>query len=198
MRIDPAASSARDIYKLMISLILPRPIAWVGTVGADGVQNLAPFSYFMGVSSKPPALAISVARGPGGKLKDSARNILESGEFTVSIASVALASAVNQSSASLPSDQSEFEFASLKPVTGERVSAPYPAEAAASMECRLIHSHDLGSVHLLVGEVLLFHVAERVLGSDGAIDARALDPLARLGGSDYAGLGEIFALPRPG
>lgn len=197
MVIDPAGWPAKDVYRLMTSLLIPRPIAWTGTRSADGVDNLAPFSYFMGVSSRPPALAISVARGRGGALKDTARNILETGVFTVSIPSRALAERMNATSAGVPPEVSEFEMAALTPMDGLRVTAPWPREAKVAMECRLWQTLDLGSTHLFVGEVLLFHVADEVIGAGGAVDAAALDPLARLGGAEYATLGEIFALARP-
>ena len=197
MQIDPQTSHPRDLYRLMVSLIIPRPIAWTGTRSADGVPNLAPFSYFMGVTNRPPSLAISVARGPRNALKDTARNILETQEFTVSIVSRPRVEAMNATSEALPPEVSEFEVAGLTPLPGERVQAPRPAEARASMECRLWQSLDLGSTHLFVGEILLFHVDDALFGADGALDARALDPVSRLGGVDYAALGDIFTLLRP-
>ncbi len=181
----------------MTSLLVPRPVAWTGTRSAQGVDNLAPFSYFMGVSSRPPGLAISVARGRGGALKDTARNILETGAFTVSMTSRDLAEPMNATSAELPPEASEFETAGLTPVDGLRVAAPWPREARASMECRLWQTLDLGSTHLFVGEIVLFHVRDELLDQDGAVIARALDPVSRLGGADYATLGEIFSLSRP-
>lgn len=197
MLIDPQTTPPRDLYRLMVSLLIPRPIAWTGTRSKDGVNNLAPFSYFMGVSSKPPALAISVARGPKGALKDSARNILETGVFTVSLVSRPLAEAMNATSEALPPEVSEFDAVGLTPIDGDRVAAPRPAEASASMECRLWHTLDLGSTHLLVGEILLFHLDEALMTPDGLVDPRALNPVARLGGLDYAALGDIFSLVRP-
>lgn len=197
MLIDPQTTPPRDLYRLMVSLLIPRPIAWTGTRSKDGVNNLAPFSYFMGVSSKPPALAISVARGPRGALKDSARNILETGVFTVSLVSRPLAEAMNATSEALPPEVSEFDAVGLTPIDGDRVAAPRPAEASASMECRLWHTLDLGSTHLLVGEILLFHLDEALMTADGLVDPRALNPVARLGGLDYAALGDIFSLVRP-
>lgn len=197
MVIDPAGLPLRDVYRLMTSLLVPRPIAWTGTRSVDGVDNLAPFSYFMGVSSKPPALAISVARGRGGALKDTARNILETGAFTVSIPSRDLAERMNATSATLGPEVSEFERCGLTPVDGLRVAAPWPREARVAMECRLWHALDLDSTHLLVGEVLLFHVHDSLLGEDGQLSAAALDPVARLGGAEFATLGEIFELARP-
>jgi len=197
MELDPATLHARDVYAWMTSLLVPRPIAWTGTRSAAGAENLAPFSYFMGVSSRPPALAISVSRGPKGVLKDSARNILETGVFTVSIVSASLAVSMNATSAAFPPEVSEFTACGLTPVMGVKVAAPRPAEAKVGMECRLWHALDLESTHLFVGEVLLFHVDPSVIGADGLVDTAALDPLARLGGPQYATLGGIFSLPRP-
>jgi flavin reductase (DIM6/NTAB) family NADH-FMN oxidoreductase RutF len=198
MQIDPANLRVRDTYHLMTSLLVPRPIAWVGSRSPEGDDNLAPFSYFMGVSSKPPALAISVARGRGGLLKDTARNILETKVFTVSMVSRVLGPPMKGSSAPLAREESEFEATGLVAVEGELVAAPRPAAALAAMECRCIHAHDMGSTHLLVGEILRWHFAEGVVvtGPDGGpvVDVRALDPIARLGGGDYTALGEVFSL----
>jgi flavin reductase (DIM6/NTAB) family NADH-FMN oxidoreductase RutF len=198
MQLDPRDLKTRDIYHLMTSLLVPRPIAWVGSRSAAGVDNLAPFSYFMGVSSKPPALAISVARARAGAPKDTAANILETGVFTVSMVSRLLGPAMKQTAAPLAPDVSEFEAAGLEVAQADLVDAPRPAVARVTMECRCIHTHDMGSTHLLVGEILRWHFAGGVLatGPDGGpvVDVRALDPIARLGGADYTALGEVFSL----
>ena len=190
MQIDAASLRGRALYRLMTSLIVPRPIAWVGTRSNSGQDNLAPFSFFMGVTSKPPSLAISVARAGRDQLKDTAQNILSTGDFTVSIPSVEHIERVARTAARWSG--SEFAAAGLTPVSGRFVQAPFPAEARATAECRLIHQHDLGTAHLLVGEILGFHLDDDiVIEADGRLlaDSVALDPLARLGGLDYAGLG---------
>ena len=193
MELQASSLRGRELYRLLTSLIVPRPIAWVGTRSTAGVDNLAPFSFFMGVTSKPPSVAISVARAGRNLLKDTAENILETGVFTVSIPSVSQLEQVATSAARFGSDTSEFDRTGLTAVSGSHVAAPFPKEARVALECRLIHSHDLGTAHLLVGEVLAFHFHDDVLTElDGRalVDASALDPLARLGGLDYAGLGE--------
>ncbi len=201
MHIDPQHLSTRHVYQLVTSMIQPRPIAWVGTRSLSGISNLAPFSYFMGVSSDPPALAISIVRKGGGQLKDSAQNILDTHVFTVSIPSVAHIAAVAGSASGYPSDVSEFDALGLDSVQGTVVDAPYPALASATAECRLIHTHDLGTVHLLVGEIVAFHIADSVLthGRDGQplVDSAALAPLARLGGVEFAAVGERLVQPTP-
>ncbi len=197
MKIDPGKLRGRAIYRLMTSAIVPRPIAWVGSRSPDGADNLAPFSYFMGVSSRPPALAISVARAGRDRLKDTARNILETRVFTVSIASVARAGDLHASSAPWPPEVSETEALGMEIAEGDVVAAPRPLGVPVTMECRLLHALDLGTTHLLVGEVALFHVAREVLiGPPDEPEVRldALDPLARVG-REYASLGEVFALP---
>jgi flavin reductase (DIM6/NTAB) family NADH-FMN oxidoreductase RutF len=201
MKIDPADLDPLAAYKLGVSVIVPRPIAWTGTRSVDGIDNLAPFSYFMGVSTRPPSIAISVARGRKGRLKDSAQNILDTGAFTVSIVPLSQAEAMNMCSAGWAPDISEFEACGLTPVTGERVDAPYPAEAKVSMECRLVHSHDMGTTHLLVGEVVLYHiddaVAQRDKRGDVVADIEAMAAFGRLGGQTYAAVNEVFTLERP-
>ena len=201
MQIDPSTLGPLAAYKLGTSVIIPRPIAWTGTRSGDGQDNLAPFSYFMGVSTRPPSVAISVARQSDGSLKDTTKNILETGVFTVSMVPYAHASQMNQCAAPWPPEVSEFEACGLQAVMGDRVAAPRPAEALASMECRLIHSHDLGSTHLLVGEVVLYHLADHIVVQDKrgdmVVDAQALDAVCRLGTKDYARIAETFSLGRP-
>ena len=179
----------KHAYQLMVSAIVPRPIAWVGTRSQAGEDNLAPFSYFMGVGSAPPTLAISVARHPDGSLKDTAQNIQSTGVFTVSIAHAAHGPEVVGSAARLPPEVSEFEAMGLTLCQGELVDAPRPAVAPVSMECRLFNHMDVGHTTLFVGEVLAFYLADAVVreGRDGnpTVDLAALKPLGRLGGRDY-------------
>lgn len=193
MEIDPAALDKVAAYRLMTSILVPRPIAWVGSVDEAGRDNLAPFSYFMGVGSAPPMLAISVARGRRGMLKDTARNLLATGEFTVSIVERPLLEAANLSSGAW--EESEFDVAGLERGRSSTIRAPYVSAARVAMECRLRHTLDLGQTHLFVGEVVRFHVDDALL-HDGAVPPEAWQPMARLGGDHYATLGEILTLPR--
>jgi flavin reductase (DIM6/NTAB) family NADH-FMN oxidoreductase RutF len=201
MKIDPDELGALAAYKLGTSVIVPRPIAWTGTRGADGTDNLAPFSYFMGVSTRPPSVAISVARQTDGSLKHTAANILQSQVFTVSIVPFSHAAQMNQCAAPWPAGVSEFDACGLTAVVGERVNAPWPAEALASMECKLVHAHDMGSTHLLVGEVVLYHIDDSVLFTDKrghtVVDSAALDAVSRAGINDYGHLAKRFMLGRP-
>jgi flavin reductase (DIM6/NTAB) family NADH-FMN oxidoreductase RutF len=198
MKIDPSEMEALAAYKLAVSLIVPRPIAWVGSRSTSGIDNLAPFSYFMGVSTKPPSVAISVARGRRGVLKDTAQNILDTNVFTVSMVSFASSEQMVGTSASIEPDVSEFDVVGLDVLEGDLIAAPRPTVALASMECSLVHSHDMGSTHLLVGEVLRYHLADEIVQEDTkghrVIDLKSLDAVGRLGGREYCRVQESFEI----
>lgn len=205
MFIDPATLEPAARYRLMISAIVPRPIAWVGTndgTGDSTGDNLAPFSYFMGVSSDPPLLAISVARAswPRGQeragsppLKHTARNILATGFFSVSIPSQSDLQAMHATSA--PWGGSEFEAVGIPRAAGVSVAAPRPAMAAFTFECRLHQAIDLGSTHLFVGLVVGMIAGDDVV-VDGRVDLARLAPVARLGGDDYGRVDLACSIPR--
>jgi flavin reductase (DIM6/NTAB) family NADH-FMN oxidoreductase RutF len=197
MHIDAAALDTRANYFLLTSLLIPRPVAWTATRSAEGRDNLAPFSYFMGVGSRPPRVAISVARGRRGVLKDTARNLLETGQATISIASMDMLEALNQSSAAYPPDTSEFEILGLAAVAGTQVAASRPALAGVTLEVQLDQALDLGDVHLFVLRVLGVHVRDDWLlpGETLRVDPAKLNPVARLGGT-YAAIGPEIVLPR--
>jgi flavin reductase (DIM6/NTAB) family NADH-FMN oxidoreductase RutF len=204
LQLDPASLSASKRYRLMIGLIVPRPIAFVSTRDAAGRTNLAPFSYFMGVASEPPVVAISVhdrADAP----KDTARNILETGEFVVNAATEDLAKAVNEASGDWAAGVDEFALTGLTPAPSVRVKPPRVAEAAWSFECRLYKCVDVGEsprlTRLVLGEIVWVHLRDGLAEGDAAagftIDAARLRPIARLGQNLYTPLGERFAMDRP-
>ena len=189
-------------------MIVPRPIAFVSTRSSAGQANLAPFSFFMGVSANPPLLALSVSTRAG-ETKDTARNLVDTGEFVVNAATEELAAAVNEASGDYPFGTDEFLLTGLTAAPCVRVQAPRVAEAAFSLECRTHTVVPLGSAaqgtQLIVGEIVWIHLREDILepgAADGAVpaplvDAQRLRPLARLGKNLYAGLGQTFALDRP-
>jgi flavin reductase (DIM6/NTAB) family NADH-FMN oxidoreductase RutF len=200
---DPAGLSASHRYRLLISMIVPRPIAFVSTRSTEGLANLAPFSFFMGVSGEPPLIALSISTRKG-EAKDTSRNILETGEFVVNAATEDLAAAVNAASGDWPFETDEFALTGLTPAPCVKVRAPRVSEAAFSLECRRHTVVPLGAApsdtHLMVGEVVWMHVREDVLEPAGAgplVDAALLRPIARLGKNLYTRLGPTFALDRP-
>lgn len=196
--IDPAGLKPRDLYDLMISAIVPRPIALTSTTDGRGGHNLAPFSYFMGVSSAPPIVAISLVRRRGGEKKDTLRNIETTGDFVVNVVSESMAEAMNVTAGDFPYGHDEFAHAALTPIASERVAAPRVAESPVQMECLLDRIVEVGSqpAYLILGQIVLFHVREDVLAC-GVIDVYKLKPVARLGGSDYAHVRDVFSMPRP-
>ena len=194
MRIDPAYLDPETAYRLITGVVVPRPIAWVTSLSATGVLNLAPFSAFTFVSPKPPMLAISVGR-KGGIYKDTAQNILNNEEYVVHIADSSLMTAVHESSTEHPPDVSEVEELRLSTLPGERIKVPRLAAAPIAMECRFRQCLEFGETRsrLIVGEVLVFHIREGLL-NNGKIETEALDPIARIAGPRYAKLGEIVTL----
>lgn len=191
MKIDPANLSARDSYRLLTGIVVPRPIAWVMTQTPDGVVNLAPFSCFMFLSSDPPLLGFTV--GPRrGERKDTARNIRELGEFTVHIAEDSMLEAVHGSADEYPADVSESALLGLETLPNERIRVARLAAAPIAMECTLDRVLQFGNTgsEFIVGEVRLFHVRDG-LCVDGRIDSAALRPLGRLAGPTYAKLGDV-------
>ena len=194
MRIDPAYLDAETAYRLITGVVVPRPIAWVTSLSATGVLNLAPFSAFMFVSPKPPMLAISVGR-KGNIYKDTAQNILNNEEYVVHIADSSLMKAVHESSTEHPPDVSEVEELRLSTLPGERIKVPRLAAAPIAMECRFRQCLEFGETRsrLIVGEVLVFHIRDGLL-QNGKIETEALDPIARIAGPRYAKLGEIVTL----
>ncbi len=194
---DPAVVGSKDAYRLLIGLVVPRPIGWIGTVGSDGVRNLAPFSFFNVFG--PVHVGFSTVR-PDGAHKDTLKNVLETGVFTVNTVTEDVAEAMNLSSGSYPAGVDEFEVAGLTARTGDLVSAPMVVESQANLECRLIQTVDLGSgamaSTLVIGETLRFHV-DPELFVDGRIDPGRYRAVGRLGGRAYSTTRDRFEMPRP-
>jgi len=204
MQFDPATLGTRETYFLMISAIVPRPIAWVSTRSKAGVVNVAPFSYFSPVCTRPPMLSLAIGhkRVDGVMVKkDTWRNAEETGELVVNIASERMVEALNATSAELPHDVSEVDHVGLETEASELIAPPRVKGCPVQMECKLDRVLVLGDPPLqglLLAEVLRFHVDEGVWdASAGAIDPAKLLPLSRLGGTYYAKVREIFSLPRP-
>lgn len=185
-------------YKLVSGLVVPRPVAWISSQNEAGLVNVAPFSSFNYVAHSPAMLAVNIALQDDGTLKDTARNIRETGEFVVNITPTSALDAMNQSSAEYPADVSEAQVLDIPLMPSTQVKPPRVAVSPAQMECRLTQIVPLGTGinTLYIAEIVAFHVANTVY--DGRhIDSVALDPVARLGGPFYASLGEIHKRSRP-
>jgi len=201
MILDFETLAPRDAYNWMVHAITPRPIAWVSTISAEGKTNLAPFSFFQGVCSKPPMLIFSGAVDRTGKKKDSVINVTQVPEFVVNLVPHALADVMNLTAAPLPHGESEFEKFNIAAAPSMKVRPPRVAEAPVAFECRLDRIVDLGDgpqgSNVVFGRIVHAHVADAVLGADGQIDPRKLDTIGRMGGDFYTRTQELFTIVRP-
>ena len=179
MQIDPALQSPADNYKLLTNLVVPRPIAWVSTRSESGVINLAPFSFFNAIGSEPPYVMVSIGLNDKGEAKDTAKNIATSGEFVVNMVTEDLFDAMNISAADFPPDQSELDAAQLKTAPSVHIKTPRVALSQVSFECKLVNAQQLGKNTLFIGEVVMFHVADNVIGERLRISN--FSPIGRLG-----------------
>lgn len=206
MQFDPNVIDSTAMYKLLIGSVVPRPIAWVSSVDADGVRNLAPFSYFMAITHDPPTVAFSsgprgadVGGGVRGK-KDTLHNVEVTREFVVNVVDDALAEAMNVTSGDYAADVDEFTKAGLEAASSVKVRAPRVAAAPVSMECRLAQIIPVGNLphHLIVGEIVHMHVRDDVYDpATGRLDMHRLKPVGRLAGHLYAHVHDIFEMKRP-
>ena len=195
MLFDPAALPPREMYRLLISCIAPRPIAFVTTLSRAGVTNLAPFSFFNGVSSEPPVLSIAVARKRDGSKKDTWVNIEETGEVVVNVVVPELMDAVIVGARELPHDVSELDLSKEPTRPSVQVKPPRLANSPVQLECSLLKIVEVEKTGLILGRVVLVHVRDEVL-SDGRVDPRKLTFVGRLGGDSYCRVGDLFERKR--
>ena len=200
MIVDPSGNNSLDIYKLMTGAIVPRPIAFVSTVSADGVFNLAPFSFFTGISANPPVICFCPMIRADGTRKDTLRNIEEAREFVVNIVSEETAERMNLCAPEYPPDVDEFQISGLTPVPSDLVRAPRVGESRVNMECRLLQIVDVSTRpmggSLVLGEILRFHVDD-ALFENYKIDPEKLRPIGRMGGPTYTRTTDRFEMDRP-
>jgi flavin reductase (DIM6/NTAB) family NADH-FMN oxidoreductase RutF len=204
MQLDPQTIGKDAMYKLMIGCVVPRPIAWVSSVDANGVSNLAPFSYFMAITHDPPTIAFSSsprALGGGGRgKKDTLRNVEATREFVVNVVDDALAEQMNVTSGDYAPHVDEFEQANLVAAPSVKVRAPRVAAAPINMECRVVQIIPIGNQpsNLVIGEIVHLHVRDDVYDpATGRLDMHRLRPVGRLAGHLYAHVHEIFEMKRP-
>lgn len=179
----------KDNYKFLIGSILPRPIAVVSTLNEDGTNNVAPFSFFTGVSAKPMIVAFCpLIRSATGELKDTPRNIFREKEFVINFVSQPIVDKVNQTSAELPYGQDEFTHAGLTPIDSEKVKARRIKESLIHFECiyrdHISYGDQPGNGSIITGEVVKVHVADELL-DEGRIDTDKFQPVGRGAGNDW-------------
>lgn len=196
----PDELSVTENYKLLIGSVLPRPIAFVSTISETGVYNLAPFSFFTGVCSKPLTIAFCPSiRGTDGHKKDTLINIEANGEFVVNVVSESFVDAMNITAGEFPPEISEFEVSGLTPIASTLITPPRVKESMIQMECRqhqiVTISEEVGGGYIVIGKVLAVHIAEE-LYDNGRIDVQKLHPVGRLAGSSYCTVNDIFEVAR--
>lgn len=193
---------AADIrYKILTATVTPRPIAWVTTRSTDGIANAAPFSFFNVLGHEPPTVVLGLLRHPEKGLKDTAENILATGEFVVHLVPHQMADAMNATCVDAPPEVDELSLAGLRTIPSQMVSPPRIVGSPVAFECRRISSHETGPRQFaLIGEVVCAHVADEFVldANEGHIDTLALDLIARMHGSGwYARPADLFQLARP-
>ena len=200
MQFDPQELEQKAIYKLLSGIVIPRPIGWVSSISEDGIVNLAPFSFFNAVGDDPPHVMFSVGRSAKAN-QDTVTNVLTTKQFVVNMVTEELVEQMNMTAQAIPSHESEFEFAKLTPIPSLKVKPPRVKESPISMECELVHHYTLennkfGGSTILIGRIVLFHIDEQMMLEDFKINMETYKPVARLAGSNYSKIGEIFSVKR--
>ncbi len=204
MTINPRDQGPREMHKLIIGCVVPRPIAWISTLDSEGATNLAPFSFFNGVASNPPTVSVSFSYNPDREdhRKDTLRNILATGEFVVNTVGEPQEKNMHASSGDYPLGRSEIDALGLTTVPSKTIAPPRIGESSVAFECVLDRTIQIGagpgSATLVLGRVLSIEVEDTVIGESLHVDVGALKPIGRLAGNGYCYVRELFDLgPRP-
>jgi len=207
MQLDFSALNKNERYHLMTQTIIPRPIAWALTASDEGIAsgdyNLAPFSYFSAISAEPALLMISLAKKPNGDIKDTLTNVLKNRKMVIHIASNDQAELVTQTAATLDYGESELTNTRLTTTPFEDFALPRLTQCNVAYGCELYEIKEIGETPqtLIFLEVKHLYLNEAVLRNENperiTIAAEKVDPLARLGGGEYASVGAPYRLKRP-
>lgn len=202
MKYDLSTVPTDIAYKILASTVVPRPIAWVTTRSREGVVNAAPYSFFNAVGSAPPTIVLGLLDRPGGGgRKDTAANIVETGEFVVNLVPERLSQSMNATCIDAPPGINELELAGLEPIPSDMIAPPRIAGSPVAFECRTLHHLATGPMQtLIVGQVLCAHIDDAyILDVERAyIDTPALELIGRMhGGGWYARATPDFHLDRP-
>lgn len=200
MQFDPNEMEHAAVYKLLTGSIIPRPIAWVSSVSENGINNLAPFSYFNAVGDDPPHLMFSTGRGNNTN-KDTLNNILANKQFVVNMVTEELTEQMNATAQSVHADVDEFELAGVTPIASLKIKPMRVKESPIHFECELVHNyfledHKHGGACVLIGRIIMMHINDDLLVDNYKINAEIYKPIARLAGAGYSKIGEIFSVKR--
>ena len=204
--IDPTKLDRRALSAILHGLVVPRPVAWVSTVAQDGTRNLAPHSYFNVVSTRPPIVYFMSSFSRTGDTKDTLRNARATGEFVVNIVKMEHLEPMVFTAALMPPEEDEFDWAGVESAPSVTVRPDRVADTPAALECKVIMILQIGDGNMVFGEVTHVSLAEGVLKSGsaeldhlvpGCVDVKAINPVVRLGGIEYASIGEIKEVAIP-
>ena len=200
MQISVKDTDSGILYKLLTGLVIPRPIGWISTVDENGINNLAPFSFFNVVGEDPPHVMFSTVR-TGDKNKDTLNNVLANKQFVVNLVTEDVVEQMNTTSNAVENTVDEFQLAHLTPISCELIKPKRVAEAKAHFECEMVHhyfleDHKNGGACIVIGKVLMMHISDEILLENYRINLDKYQPVARLAGSNYSKLGETFSIKR--
>ena len=200
MQFNPNELEHTTVYKLLTGSVIPRPIGWISTVDANGINNLAPFSYFNAVGEDPPHVMFSTTRGNNTN-KDTLNNVLANGQFVVNMVTEELAEKMNTTAQTVPSDVDEFQLAAVTPIPSTLIKPMRVKESLVTFECEMVHhyfleDHKNGGACIVIGRIVMMHFDDSILLDNFKINLETYKPIARLAGSNYAKLGELFSIKR--
>ncbi len=200
MQFDIQNTESSALYKLLTGTVIPRPIAWVATIDENGIDNLAPFSFFNVVSEDPPHIMFSTVR-TGNKNKDTLNNILANQQFVVNLVTEDVVEQMNTTSQSVAADVNEFDLANVTPIASIYIKPKRVKESLVQFECEMVHhyfieKHQNGGACIIIGKIITMHIDDSILIENHKIDLEKYKPVARLAGSNYSKLGEIFSIKR--
>lgn len=198
MTFDLDLLPARDRYRILASLVTPRPIAWVTTIDAEGRSNAAPFSFFNVFGSNPPLVAFAPGNKDRTTPKDTARNIRANHEFVIHLVDEPLSETMVATSATLPHGESELDLQGLETLPSTKVTPPRLAAAPVALECTEHSTLEIGSNRLVIGIVHSVHVRDGLMDEKGYLQEGTYAPLGRMASPDwYTRTNDQFEIPRP-
>ena len=200
MQFNPNELEHTAVYKLLTGSVIPRPIGWISTVDANGINNLAPFSYFNAVGEDPPHVMFSTTRGNNTN-KDTLNNVLANGQFVVNMVTEELAEKMNTTAQTVPANVDEFQLADVTPIPSILIKPMRVKESLVTFECEMVHhyfleNHKNGGACIVIGRIVMMHFDDSILLDNYKINLETYKPIARLAGSNYAKLGELFSIKR--